>query len=128
MIRAVQLEGNNAFELHCLFITGSNAQGCMVVVVGVFGNITGKLTKSSGLCTTEVLNTVHSLSSYYEVFGFDIESDGSVGTLAVPGVLMTNVSTVAPCTANPPPSGFAICLRINAIIQCIMQIQLFLCG
>ena len=27
-----------------------------------------------------------------EVFGFDIESDGSVGTIAVPGSLLSNVT------------------------------------
>ena len=74
----------NAFVVQCDFITGSNAQGCMVVLVGEFDNITANVEQNG----CEVLNVSHPLSFYHEIFAFDIESDGSVGTLAVPGVLV----------------------------------------
>ena len=32
MIRAVLLEGGNAFIFQCMFVTGSDAIGCMVVL------------------------------------------------------------------------------------------------
>ena len=74
----------NAFVVQCVFITGSNAQGCMVVLVGELENITANLEQNG----SKVLNVSHPLSCYHEIFAFDIESDGSVGTLAVPGVLV----------------------------------------
>ena len=98
MIRAVPLEDSNAFMLQCNFINGSDAQGCMVVVVGQFGNTTRNLTRNSThVHVTGIINITHPLSCFSEVFGFDIELDGSVGTLAVPGVLLMNISTADPC-------------------------------
>ena len=100
MIRAIPLKDTNAFMLQCTFIIGSNAQGCMVVLVSGFenitGNITGNLTGASG-CNSGFINVTHPPSNYSEVFGFDIESDGSVGSLAIPGVLVMNASTTDPC-------------------------------
>ena len=108
MIRAVPLKGANAFMLQRVFITGTKAQGCMVVLVSEFGNTTWNLTRSS-TCNSEIVNVTHPPSSYSEVIAFDIESDGSVGTLAVPGVLVMNASTTGPCTPGelkPSPSEF----------------------
>ena len=92
MIRAVPLEDANAFMLQCSFINGSNAQGCMVKLIDEFGNVTmtGNLTRESGTCAIGILNVTHSSSDVSEVFGYDIESDGSVGLLAVPGVISRN--------------------------------------
>ena len=86
----------NAVVVQCDFITGSNAQGCMVVLVGEFDNITANLSnlEENG---SKVLTISHPLSCYYEIFAFDIESDGSVGTLAVPGVF--NVSHASDTTS-----------------------------
>ena len=98
MIRVVPLE--YAFMLQCVFVDGSDAQGCMVVVVGEFGNATRNLTRDSTF-VTGTLNITYPLSCFSEVFGFDIESDGSVGTLAVPGVLLMNTSTAGPCHSMP---------------------------
>ena len=77
----------DAFVVQCDFITGSNAQGCMVVLVGEFDNVTANLSILEQNCF-KVLNVSHPLSCYREIFAFDIESDGSAGTLAVPGVLV----------------------------------------
>ena len=101
MIRAVPVEDANAFMVQCSFVAGSNAQGCSVVLIGEFGNITGNLTKDSMCLTqTELLNVTHPPSNYYEVFGFDIESDGSVETLAVPGEISWNVSEMCMSTRD----------------------------
>ena len=75
---------NDSIIVQCDFITGSNAQGCMVVLVGEFENITVNLEQNG----CDVVNVSHPLSCYHKIFAFDIESDGSVGTLAVPGVLV----------------------------------------
>ena len=63
----------------------------MVAVVGEFGNATMNLTRDNTR-VTGILNVTHPLSCFGKVFGFDIESDGSVGTLAVPGVISWNVN------------------------------------
>ena len=80
----------DAVVVQCDFITGSNAKGCMVVLVGEVDNVTytAMLTLEHNGC--EVLNVSYPLSCYYEIFAFDIESDGSVGMLAVTGVLLTD--------------------------------------
>ena len=117
MIRAVPLEDANAFMLQCNFINGSDAQGCMVVVVGQFGNVTRNLTRDS-TNVTGIINITHPLSCFSKVFGFDIELDGSVGTLAVPGILLMSVSTTGPCLSSglkPPPGEFTlICFALLA--------------
>ena len=82
------------FVVQCDFISGSNAQGCMVVLVGEVNNITVNVTRNNP-CTTLTVNVTK--NCYDKVFGFDIESDGSVGTLAVPSVIIRNVNnTCAP--------------------------------
>ena len=95
MVTATALkEEDNVFIVQCDFITGSNAQGCMVVLVGELGNITANLTRINP-CVTMTMNTTQ--NCYDNVFGFDIESDGSVGTLAVSGVILKDVNiTCAP--------------------------------
>ena len=78
-----------SFVVQCDFISGSNAQGCMVVLVGELGNITVDINnlEQNG---SKIVNVSHPLSCYHKIFAFDIESDGSNGTLAVPGVIMTS--------------------------------------
>ena len=51
--------------------------------------------KRYSTCNSEIVNVTHPPSNYSEVFAVDI---GSVGTLAVPGVLVMNTSTTSPCT------------------------------
>ena len=94
----------NAFVVQCDFITGSNARGCMVVLVGEYDNITANLSNLEEN-SSKVLNVSHPLSCYHEIFAFDIESDGSVGTLAVPGVFKisnpSNTTSCLPTTSTP---------------------------
>ena len=88
----------NAVVVQCDFITGSNAQGCMVVLVGDFSNTTHVLDRIDP-CVLEFFNTTDPfMKSFCKVFAFVIESDGSIGTLAVPGVIMSrNESETALC-------------------------------
>jgi hypothetical protein len=61
-------------------------------------NLTRNQSSVSGIL---IITLEHTPSCYTGVEAFDIESDGSVGSLAVPGQLMNNSS--APCI--PPLSG-----------------------
>ena len=90
--------GNDAgmVTVRCDFISGSDALGCMVVLVGGLDNttVTVNLTRDgSSACVIEALPSTMTFS---HIIGFDIESDGSVGTLQVPGIItMTNSAEFA---------------------------------
>lgn len=79
-----------------------------MVLVGKFENVTANITRSSKCSShTTILNATHPLTSYNEVYGYDIESDGSIGTLAVPGVITRNSDKISPCLPGelkPSPS------------------------
>jgi hypothetical protein len=97
------LQGTNVSTIQCDFISGSDATGCMVVLTSGNSqkaqyNLTRNQTSISEIVT---ITLEHPPSCYTGVEAFDIESDGSVGSLAVPGQLMNNSS--APCI--PPLSG-----------------------
>ena len=92
------MAGVNASIIQCEFITGSTASGCMVVLTG-FSEYNINLTRSINTCINSATTTItldHPPSSYTGVEAFDIESDGSVGSLAVPGQLGSKLET--PCT------------------------------
>ena len=110
-ITALPHKHNNSFMLQCNFLAGSNAQGCMVVLVSNFGNETKKLTRNS-THAVDIVNATHPLSCYAEVYGFDIESDGSLGSLAVPGKIIRDSALIAPCMPEelkPGPSKLSWC-------------------
>ena len=112
IVTALMQEDTQSFLLQCDFIASSNAQGCMVVLVGEFENITGNVTRdvdNNSKSHTAVLNAMYPLSNYSTVFGYDIEFDGSIGTLAVPGVLVRDPGggTGTPEEQEPHPSKLA---------------------
>ena len=72
----------NIFTVQCEFISGSNAQGCLVVLIGQYDNITERLTRNNN---TKLVYVKYPQSCYRNVIAFDIESNGSVGLIAVPG-------------------------------------------
>ena len=80
-VTAIAMEVDNSFMVRCDFIPGSDARGCLVVLLGVHDNITVEVERNSSL----VLNVSHPLSCYNAVFAFDIESDGSVESQAISG-------------------------------------------
>ena len=102
-IRVVSNQSNsNTVTIECDFIKNSDTQGCLVVLEGEVDSEQFNLTKSNH-SGRGVFVLKHPLSCYEEVFGFDIESDGSVGTLAVPGVLMNNLNSVCNFTLPITP-------------------------
>ena len=97
-VTATQIEGVNALTIKCEFITGSNATGCMVVLTG-FEAYRVNLTKNQNSNSTTLTVTLeHPQSCYTGVEAFDIEADGSVGSLAVPGQLKLGTESETPCT------------------------------
>ena len=88
MISAVPLEAGNAVILQCMFVTGSDAIGCLVVLqfVGEADNITVNLTREGMRMydtAMKVVNLTKSSVCISKILGYDIKSNGSVGTLPV---------------------------------------------
>ena len=77
--------------IQCEFITGSDARGCLVVLMGGLFNTTVMLTKEESDRETVIIYMLPlPLTCYHDVFALDIESDESIGTLPVPGVIVMN--------------------------------------
>ena len=78
------LDGQRSFIVEYEYIPGSDAQGCLIILVGELDNITVNLTRSSSskAVTVEVANAP---SSYFKVVAFDVEYDKSFVTLSVHG-------------------------------------------
>ena len=83
-----EVEGSNSITIHCDFVTGSDALGCVVILVGEVTNTTAILNREAGIgvATTDLALP---LGCYGEVMAYDIEADGSNGTLPVLGILGT---------------------------------------
>ena len=86
-MKVTLIEGVNASTIQCGFIPGSNAIGCMVVITGFVPYHVNLTRNPSTNLTTSTVTLEHPPSCYAGVEAFDIESDGSVGSLAVPGQL-----------------------------------------
>ena len=111
-ISAVGLDDQRRFVIECEFISGSDAQGCLVILVGELDNVTAILTRSSKVGTIEVAN---SPLSYFNVLAFDIEQDGLIGTVAIQGDIII---------AKRENKG--LCVMINYIMlryQCSHKMQ-----
>ena len=104
MVRAVVLS-DVTFRVQCDFIPGSDAQGCMIVFVGEHDNVS--VTLLMNLTNSEIINVTNSVSCYKRVVAFDVEHNGQIGTLAVPGKLSGNVNTRTKClpSSNPANKG-----------------------
>lgn len=79
---------------------GSDAQGCVVVLQGMYNNATVNLTSTRNC--DNVIKVIEPTSYYHNVHAFDIDYNGGVGTLAIPGYLEGESSIVSPCTTNFP--------------------------
>lgn len=95
-VSAAPHDTSNAIILQCSFITGSDARGCLIVLLGESQNSTINMTRE-GLCA---FGTINVLSNISEVIAFVVESDGSVGDVAIAGVIQMNVTMMSSCIPN----------------------------
>ena len=76
------------YSIQCSYINGSNAQGCVYVLVGmVVGNITGTIERTSS--EGDVV-AIFNIGCYKEVLAYDWESDNTTGTLPIRGNINSN--------------------------------------
>ena len=85
------MKDHRAFHVQCDFIEGSDAQGCMIVLQGTYNNVTVNITRERGISKSAnaTVNVTEPTSCYQEVYAFDIECNGGIGTLAIPGQIST---------------------------------------
>ena len=90
-----------AITVQCMFVNGSTARGCMVVLVGQSDNVTVNLTSLRDDLSVTIFNDTHLLQNacITGVVGYDLESDGTVGTLAIIGELSNGNLT---CPSDAP--------------------------
>ena len=100
MVSALPVKHQRAFHVHCEFIDGSDAQGCMIVFVGMYDNVTATISRryQSSDSANATVNVAEPATCYHEVYAFDIEHDGGIGTLVIPGWL----SPVGDSSMEPP--------------------------
>ena len=120
----VQEVESGDFNVQCHFISGSDAKGCMVVLIGQFDNHTMKLIRRSvdTLHTKKLELKYRTLSCYHSVVAYDIESDGLIGTLAVPGHLET--STDKQCLSKGHSLGSSTTVSLSGMIVIIILIMI----
>ena len=80
-VRLIMLDDQHLLRVECAFIPGSDSQGCLVILVGEYKNTTVNITSHNYFD----MNVNYLLSCFKEVLAFDIERDGTVGTVAVRG-------------------------------------------
>ena len=105
VVTATLSEGVNTSIIQCEFIEVSNVAGCRIVLTTNNGEQDYyNLIKNQNTNLTAIAVTLELPPSCYSGGkAFDIESDGSVGTLAIPGHI-TNLSQVQCTPATLPGS------------------------
>lgn len=93
----------NASSIVCEFVTGSNAMGCMVVLTSDGQKATYNLTRSESVNFSNVSVILEIPQSCIDrVEAFDIEADGSVGSVAIPGEVRNTFKLPRFCTPTHP--------------------------
>ena len=99
-------------------MTGSDALGCVVLLVGDVTNTTVILKREDinggGVATVEL---PYPLGCFSDVIIFDVEADGSNGTFPVPGTLVTQglqLEQCTPTTEELTPAQGKVCITACA--------------
>ncbi len=91
---------NTTYSIQCIYISGSNARGCVFILVGgVEGvaNITGIVDRTS---SEGVRIEVPNIGCYREVLAFDLESDNTTGTLPIRGNITMITMDICPTSKS----------------------------
>ena len=88
-VRVEETDNLGSVIVICSFISGTDASGCKVEFVGELTNTSVNFTRENDERESVISFTLpFHLSCYFQVLGFDLEHDGSTGTLSVPGMIV----------------------------------------
>ena len=86
---SAKIVGESTIDIQCLFIHGSDALGCKVVLISDCPNISdvdANLSRSAMLVIGQ-LTITHNISCYHRVFAFDIDVNNTVSNLTIEGMI-----------------------------------------
>lgn len=125
VVTAAIIKGVNTSIIQCQFIPGSTATGCMVVLTSEGQNTTYNLIRNKSInCSMLAVTIEHPSSHYHGVEAFDIESDGSIGSLPVPGQLINNSKTLCIFTSSNRKFNIISRTSINIVFTCCSYAQI----
>ena len=114
-VTATFIDSVNMSTILCEFVAGSNAKGCMVVLTSGGQEATYNLTKSESMnCSILTITLKFPQSHIDQVEAFDIEANGSISSLAIPGLL----SNILPTYCTPIDTS-ACKLQLQCNTSCI---------
>ena len=88
------------YSVQCGYVMGSDARGCVYVIMGddVMGNVTGTIARgNSGGETVDLADP----SCFSEVLAYDWESDNTTGTLPIRRQVNSSITGSCPSTLTP---------------------------
>ena len=125
VMHSTTAHGTKPVAVYCEVITNSDAKGCLVVLtVDGYDNVTFNLTRGDN--TSYACSTVEDVEFSGEVtgvVGYDVESDGSIGNLAISGKVVRTVDYVFKCSnkikEREPSDGS--CEPQNWLLNCFKR-------
>ena len=92
---SVTLVDESTTTFHCIFIHGSDALGCKVVLVSDNPGINSETMNISRnyKSAQKTVNITQPLSCYSRMFAFDIEFNGTISNLTIEGQISTPLSS-----------------------------------
>ena len=84
-----KIVGESTIDIQCLFIHGSDALGCKVVLVRDCPNISDVHANLSrrGMSASGQMSLTHNISCYHRVFAFDIDVNNTISNLTIEGMI-----------------------------------------
>ena len=92
----VTVVNDSTVAVQCLFIHGSDALGCKVVLVSKCQNVRdvrANLSRSD-MFSFGQLHLTHSITCYHKVFAFEINVNNTISNLSIEGKINTTIDNV----------------------------------
>ena len=93
--------GKSTIDIQCWFIHGSDALGCIVVLVSDHPGVDNETMNMSrnAVLASGTFNLIEPSSCYTRIFAYDIEADGSLSDLTIEGNVQLNSTQNTLCSS-----------------------------